>query len=131
MRKMLIAVATAGVVASGIAAADNTTIQMRAHDIRSANIVPVQYYRGDEGPASINDREARINARIQRGLEDGRITNNEARWLYRELRDVEAKERAFASDGRLSYRERAELNADLDRLSAHVRQQMRDEDRRY
>jgi hypothetical protein len=87
--------------------------------------------RWDDRSATINEREARINARIQRGLRDGRITNREARRLYNELADIEEKERAFGSDGRLSGRESAELNRDLDRLAEDVREQMRDEQRRY
>jgi hypothetical protein len=80
----------------------------------------------DDRAASVDEREARINARIQRGMSDGRINEHEARRLYRELRDVEAKERAFKNDGRLSRRETDELNRDLDRVTGHVREQIRD-----
>jgi hypothetical protein len=94
----------------------------------------VQYDRSDrwdDRSANIDEREARIKARIQRGIDDGRITDAEARRLHRELRDVEAKERAFRSDGRMGGREEAELNRDLDRLNDNVRRQMRDEQRQY
>jgi hypothetical protein len=64
-------------------------------------------------------------------LHDGRITNSEARRLYRELAAVEAKERAFRADGRLTYREDAELNRNLDRLAENVRAQLRDDERTY
>ena len=141
MKNTLIALATAGIIASGSAAAGTTTVQANG----SAAIVPVQYtqyadrpaysdpyaYRSDERSANINEREARIKARIERGLNDGRITNREARLLYRQLASIEAKERAFKSDGRLSYREDAELNRDLDRMAENVRVQLRDEERRY
>jgi hypothetical protein len=80
---------------------------------------------------NINEREARIRAQIQRGVNDGRITNREARGLYRELASIEARERAFKADGRLNYREDAELNRDLDRLANNVRAQVRDDERRY
>ena len=130
MKGTLIALATAGVLVSGTAFAGTTTFQGDA--FRTASIVPVQYYqRGDDRSANINEREARINARIQQGRNDGRITDREARRLYRELADVEARERAFSADGRLDGRERAELNRDLDRLADHVREQARDEQRRY
>ena len=44
---------------------------------------------------------------------------------------IEAKERAFRSDGRLSGREFAELNRYLDRLALNVREQRHDQERRY
>ena len=64
-------------------------------------------------------------------MNDGRITNREARILYRQLAAIEPKERTFKSDGRLSYREDAELNRRLDRLADNVRIQLRDDERRY
>jgi hypothetical protein len=82
---------------------------------------------------------ARISMSVKGGLmrvssgeskTDG-LPIREARRLYGELREVEAKERAFRSDGRISGREEAELNRDLDRLAANVRDQMRDDQRRY
>jgi len=129
--KTLIALATAGVLASTAAAA-NPAAAVRV-DSRVAPLIAVQYQHNenhwDDRSASINDREARITERIQRGMSDGRITDREARRLQRELNAIESKERAFQSDGRLSRRETDELNRDLNRLSDHVRQQMRDEQR--
>jgi hypothetical protein len=134
MRTILTAIAAAGVLASGVAFGGTTTVQNHEARFDSATILPVQYDRSDrwdDRGANINEREARINGRIQRGIEDGRITDREARRLYGELRGVEAKERAFRSDGRISGREEAELHRDLDRLAANVRDQMRDDQRRY
>jgi hypothetical protein len=128
---MLIALATAGVLASATAVAREPAATLRDHDARGATIVPVQYDRADERAGSINEREARLSARIQRGQRDGRITEREARRLYRELSDIESKERAFGANGRISGREEAELTRDLDRLNGHIRDQMRDEQRRY
>jgi hypothetical protein len=128
MKSILLALAAAGVVASGSAAA-GTTIAVTHH---SAPFARVQYSdRWDDRSGTINERESRIRNRIERGLQDGRITNREARRLYRQLSAIEAKEHAFKSDGRLNRREDAELNRDLDRLASNVRQQMRDEQRRY
>ena len=134
MRSTLIALATAGLLASGSAAAGTPTIHH--------GLVPVQYsnqyavpdpsvYRGEERSANVNEREARIKARIDRGVSDGRLTNREARRLYRELGAIEAKERAFIADGRLNHRETAELNSSLDRLAENLRAQVRDDERRY
>jgi hypothetical protein len=133
MRKTLFALATAGVLASGAVTAATT-----AHDIGTA-FVPVQYNnndrwrddRWDDRAQAINEREARIRARIQRGQNDGRLTDREARNLYRQLSVIEAKERTFMADGRLNYREDAELKRNLDALADNVRAQMRDDDRRY
>ena len=88
-------------------------------------------YRSDERSANINEREARIRDRIQRGMHDGSLTDREARRLYRELGDIERKERALRADGRLDGREAADLNRDLDRLADNLRDQRHDEERRY
>jgi hypothetical protein len=137
MRKTLIALAAAGVLASGVAVAGNTS----GHGFGATAFVPVQYTqrhddrwdnnRWYDRSDNINEREARIRARIQRGQNDGRITDREARFLYRQLATIEAKERTFKADGRLSYREEAELKRNLDTLAQNTRLQARDEDRRY
>jgi hypothetical protein len=133
MKGTLFALAAAAVLASGTAVAGGA-LHPVVHD-RSAALVPVQYHAGyaawDERSATINEREARINARIQRGIDNGSITRHEARQLYRQLRDIESRERAFRSDGRLDGREFAELNRNLDDLAANVREQRHDEQRRY
>jgi len=116
-----------------------TVIALAVTGLLASAAVPAQPYhhddhqrwaqnddRWDDREAGVNEREARINARIQRGMNDGRINEREARRLYRELREVEAKERAFNNDGRLNRRETEELNRDLDRLTGHVREQIRD-----
>ena len=120
MKSTLIALAAAGVLASTGAVAQSYQPYHRDNPHWAQN------ERWDDRSASINEREARINARIQRGMNDGRINEREARRLYSEMRDIEAKERAFKDDGRLSRRETEALNHDLDRLTEHVRQQIRD-----
>ena len=138
MKRTLMAIATVGLLASGAAVAGTTTVHAMG-DQRSDAFVTVQYYgdraqnyeRSNDRVANVNEREARINARIQRGIENGSITNREARRLYNELNSIEAKERAFRSDGRLDWRESQELNRDLDRLAENVREQRLDSERRY
>ena len=135
MRKTLIALAAASVLASGLATAANTT----RHDFGSVGFVEVQHNdryewrdnRWDDRAQNINEREARIRTRIDRGHNTGRLTDFEARRLYRQLNIIEAKERTFMQDGRLNHREDAELRRNLDRLADNVRTQMRDDDRRY
>lgn len=100
MRKSLIALATVGVLTSGAAAADNYTVRFGEHDGRSS--VTVQDYgtdfRGwyDEGRrVSVDERQARINARIEQGFQTGSLTRREARQLERQLALTEEKERAY------------------------------------
>ena len=124
MKSTLIALAAAGMLASTMAVAQQP--YHRDQPYRDDAPRWAQNDRWDDREAGINEREARINARIQRGMNDGRISEHEARRLYRELRDVEARERAYMNDGRLNRRETETLNRDLDRLTDHVRQQIRD-----
>ena len=132
MKSMLLAVAVVGVLAANGASAGTTSA---VPDLTNG-FVPVQYSygypsRSDERAMSINEREAHIRARIDRGLHDGRITDREARGLYRQLAYIESRERAFKADGRLDWREDNALKRDLDRLADNVRIQLRDDDRRY
>ena len=136
MKKSLIALAAAGVIASGAAAAESFTIRVDGH--RAPSYVTVQDYQPDfrrwhdEGrQMSVDDRQARIHNRIQRGFDQGQLTRREARQLERELADIESKEQYFASDGRIGGRERAELHRDLDRLSERLRFERRDNQTRY
>lgn len=132
MKGILIALAAASALAS-------TTVVANATAAPEPSVVRVQYYgdrqynqheRWDDRSMRIDEREARIGERIQQGWNDGRLTRWEARRLHRELRAVEAKERAFKSDGRLDRYEVAQLSDDLDRLALNVRSQLRDEQRR-
>lgn len=136
MKKSLVVLAVAGVLAAGTAAADTFTFSDR--DRGNASFVRVQAYdndfRGwyDEGRRlGVDDRQARIAQRIERGVHNGDLTRREARQLERQLASTEQKERAFESDGRLNRRERAELQQDLDQLAQRLRFERRDNDRRY
>ena len=136
MRKSLIALATVGVLASGAVAADSFTVRIGENDARS--FVAVQDYgndfRGwyDEGRRmSVDERQARINARIEHGLQTGALTRREARQLERQLALTEERERAYEADGRLTGRERAVLHRDLDNVAQRLRFEQRDADRRY
>ena len=113
MRKTLIAIATVGVIASGAAFAGSTGAQL------NHGFVPVQYSsndRWDDRAASINDREARIKARIDRGVSDAELDHGG---------------RIAPADGRLNHREEAQLKRDLDSLAQNVHVQLRDDDRSY
>ena len=135
MKNTLIALSVAGVLASSGAVAGTTSDRI-ARDVGFAGFVPVQYgdrYHdgSDWRSMNINEREAQLRARIDRGMSDGRLTNREARSLHRDLASIEARERAYRADGLLTGRETAELNRELDRLASNVTTQLRDDERRY
>ena len=130
MKKSLIALATAGILASGVAAADTLVVRTDNGNVRAYAVQHDPRYDNrqwnDGRNFSIDQREANIRDRIQRGLDNGRLNPREARRLMRQLDDIQAKERAFSSDGRLGRREREELHQDLDNLVARLRAEMRD-----
>ena len=129
MNRTFFAFSVAALFASNAAFAGTAFVSSNVR-VASPGFVAVQQYdRWDDRSANINERESRIRARIDRGINDGRITRGEANRLYRELRDVEAKERAFRSDGYIDRRENRVLTAELDRLADHVRHELRDEQR--
>jgi hypothetical protein len=134
MKKSLIAVAAASVLASGLAAADTLVLRTGNGDVRAYAVQHDPRYdnRWNDGRNfSIDQRQGNIRDRIQRGIDSGRLDRREARRMIRELNDIEAKERAFESDGRLGPRERDALHQDLDNLAMRLRHELRDEDRRY
>jgi hypothetical protein len=142
MKKSIFAVAVAGVLATGVAAAEDAVIRFDNGNVQIYSAQDRwwehnQDRRYDNNPRDdgrqfdINREQARLQERIQRGIENGRLTRPEARRLEREIADIEAKQRAFEADGRLGPREARELQADLDELRARMRGQLRDDDRRY
>jgi CRISPR/Cas system-associated endoribonuclease Cas2 len=77
--------------------------------------------------ANINKRQARQARRIEKGVENGSLTARETQQLSRQearISDLEAKDRA--SGGRLSTRERAELNRLLNTESGRIYRQEHD-----
>ena len=137
MKKSLIAVAAASVLASGLAAADTLVLRTDNGNVRAYAVQHDPRYDNrwndghDRRNFSIDQRQANIRDRIQRGIDSGRLDRREARRMIRELNDIEAKERAFESDGRLGHRERDALHQDLDNLAMRLRHELRDDDRRY
>ena len=135
MKKSFLALAAAGLLASGAAAADRFTLYV--DDRGDRPVVRVQNFDNDwrswhdDGRRmDVDERQSRINARIEQGFENGALTRREARQLGRQLALTEEKERAFEADGRLNGRERAELHRDLDTLSQRLRFERRDAERR-
>jgi hypothetical protein len=79
----------------------------------------------------LNEREYRLEQRIERGWRSGELSRHEYRRLNYELREIERAERDFKSDGFLSHRELSALHARLDGLSRAVYREKRDLERRY
>ena len=88
-----------------------------------------RYDRGDDrrGYQSINQRQQRLDWRIDRGLRDGSLSHREARRLREEFRQVAYLEMRYRQGG-LSNWERADLDRRFDRLEYQVRRERRDND---
>lgn len=83
------------------------------------------YHRGQK--YNINKRQARQERRIEEGVQNGNLTPRETQRLTGQearISDLEAKDRA--SGGRLSSRERAELNRLLNTESGRIYRQNHD-----
>lgn len=78
----------------------------------------------------INNREREQRQYIARASRSGMLTGEERKALWSEQRAIEAKERAFRADGRLSREERSDLNNDLTLASRHIYNESHDSERR-
>ena len=90
-----------------------------------------RYERGyDGGWMSINERQARLDRRIERGLRSGQLTPNEAYRLRSEFRRIAYLENRYRING-LSSWERADLDRRFDALSSQIAYETHDGDRTY
>lgn len=95
----------------------------------AASAQPYYGQRHDQGRwTSINERQARLDARIDRGIQNGQLNRREAIRLRREFRQIAYLEKRYRSNG-LSGWERADLDRRFDALSAQIRHERRDGDR--
>lgn len=74
---------------------------------------------------------ARIQQRIDMGVRNGTLTRNEANRLHAQLRQVQQVEWRAHRDGRITAREAADLDRRYANLTARLRFERRDSDRRY
>ena len=81
--------------------------------------------RDDDGGANINQRQARLEARINAGVTDGSISGQEASRLRAELQVIARLESDYR-DGGLTDAERADLDDRFDALSARIQAAGRD-----
>ncbi|MFZ5718789.1 MAG: hypothetical protein ACOY5Y_04900 [Pseudomonadota bacterium] len=79
---------------------------------------------------SINERQARLDDRIDAGVRSGDLTRNEAMRLRDEFRDLAQLENRYRRGG-LSGWERADLDRRFDGLSAQIRYERRDTARNW
>jgi hypothetical protein len=79
----------------------------------------------------IDQRQARQEQRIERGVATGAISRQEARELRREQREIARTEARALADGRLDRREMRELTTMLDAADERIRQSRHDRDRRH
>lgn len=94
----------------------------------AASAQPYGYGRGAWMP--IEARFERLDNRIEQGVRSGQLTRNEAYRLRAEFREIARLENRYSRNG-LSGWERADLDRRFDRLSAEIRFERRDGDRRY
>src|SRR5436190_20854338 len=90
------------------------------------------YHRGAyaDGWVSINDRQARLDRRIDQGIRSGQLTRREAWNLRSQFNGLARLEARYRVNG-LSSWERADRDRRLDNLSMQVRAERRDDERRY
>ena len=82
--------------------------------------------------ASISQRQANLNQRIDQGIRSGALDRREAYQLKSQLRDVVGLEYRYArSGGRIDGRERADLDRRYDAISAKVRVEKHDRQHRW
>lgn len=84
--------------------------------------------RHTETAAEINQRQARQELRIERGVARGDLTRHEARELRQGQREIRRAEARALADGRLDWREARHLTALLDAADVRIRELRRDRD---
>lgn len=80
---------------------------------------------------SINQRQARIDARIDQGVRSGSLNRNEAVRLRAQVRQLANLEYRYRRSNGLSNWERQDLNRRFDLLSARVFNQKHDRQHRW
>lgn len=84
------------------------------------------------GWQSINQRQANLDRRIDRGIQNGTLNRREAQRLRGEFRALDQLEHRYRRSNGLSQWERRDLNRRFDALGARVRYERNDrQGRRY
>jgi hypothetical protein len=85
---------------------------------------------GHEGVRDIQNRMRIAHEKIDRGIQSGSLTREEAHRLKGELNAVRDDEARMRSDGRLNPHERDRLDRELDRLERHIANLKQNDNRR-
>jgi hypothetical protein len=119
--------ATLAAVAAVTVAAPVAAQPSRDHDRyeRSWNQDRHERSWGQADYRNINQRQARLEQRIDRGVRSGALTRHEARRLHEQFSDIERLERRYRVNG-LSRGERADLDQRFDRFEQRLVAQLRD-----
>jgi len=128
MKTLAIALAAATMFTAGAAAAQ----PYQRHDYDRVQGYDRTYDRGYERGGrwvSINERQARLNQRIDQGIRSGQLTRAEAYRLRAEFRRIAYLESRYRHSNGLNGWERADLDRRFDALAAQVRFERRDGDR--
>ena len=120
MKTLAIALAAATVMTAGATAASAQQPYARGYD--NGRAYGHQWM-------SISERQARLDARIERGLQNGDLTRREAWRLRRESNAIARLEARYRYSGGLNSWERADLDRRFDALSAQIRFERSDGDR--
>lgn len=107
--------------------------------IRQCMVFVIAFVLSFSTVAFADSIQQRVNAaymRIDRGIQTGALTREEAHRLKSELRNIRETEVRMLADGRLNHHERERLHNDLDRLERHIshlkhNDNTRGDDRRY
>jgi polyhydroxyalkanoate synthesis regulator phasin len=83
-------------------------------------IVLVMGFTSSVRAGPISERVEMAERRIERGIQSGSLTREEAHRLKREFFQIRREEESARSDGRLDHRERERLHSELDRLERHI-----------
>jgi len=112
---------------NGLSMSERRDLDMR-FDRLSAQIRFERNDRQERNWQPINQRQRALDARIDRGVRDGRLTRNEAYRLRTEYGQIAALERRYRANG-LSLAERRDLDRRFDRLDAQLTASLNDRDR--
>ena len=83
-----------------------------------------------QGTPRVDRRERRQERRIRQGVRHGQLTRREAHRLERQQAVTRAEEAAAKADGKVTRRERKQLNRRENRTSRHIYRQKHDTQRR-
>lgn len=80
----------------------------------------------NEAPKTLEQREQQLQSQIERGLQNGNLTQAEADRLKAELDRIKKREAELRADGTLTGQERARLEHRLNELKHDIQHEKRD-----